>query len=155
MKGRIAAVKTFFLLNDFEGINLGFKVKKYIGEFYPEDRPHTRKEIKRLVNAAHTNRDKAIILLLASSGMRREAIVRLQLKHLKKIEEYNIFLIDVYKQARAHYYTFCTPEARKAIEEYLDWRAKVVEPNLYAKKQFNSKSSIPIRVPEAQFHTKS
>jgi hypothetical protein len=87
--------------------------------------------------------------------MRREAIVRLQLKHLKKIEEYNIFLIDVYKQARAHYYTFCTPEARKAIEEYLDWRAKVVEPYLYAKKRFNSKSSIPIRVPGAQFHTKS
>jgi integrase len=92
MKGRIAAVKTFFLLNDFEGI-IWFKVKKYIGEFYrvAEVRPYTRKEIKRLVNAAHTNGDKAIILLLASSGMRREAIVRLQLKHLKKIEEYNIF----------------------------------------------------------------
>ena len=85
MKGRIAAVKTFFLLNDFEGINLGFKVKKYIGEFYrAEDRPHTRKEIKRLVNAAHTNRDKAIILLLASSGMRREAIVRLAAKAFEK-----------------------------------------------------------------------
>ncbi len=86
MKGRIAAVKTFFLLNDFEGINLGFKVKKYIGEFYrvAENRPHTRKEIKRLVNAAHTNRDKVIILLLASSGMRREAIVRLAAKAFEK-----------------------------------------------------------------------
>ena len=84
-------------------------------------------EIKRLVDAAHTLRDKAIILLLASSGMRRGAIINLQIKHLKKIEVYNsssnsVFLIDVYKQAREHYFTFCTPEATKAIEEYLNWR---------------------------------
>jgi integrase len=128
MKGRVAALKTFFQLNDFEGINW-FKVKKYIGEFYrkAEDRPYTRDEIKKLVETAHTIRDKAIILLLASSGMRKGAIIKLQLKHLKIVDEYNIFLIDVYKQAREHYCTFCTPEARKAIEDYLNWRAKLGE----------------------------
>jgi hypothetical protein len=52
---------------------------------------------------------------------------------LKKIEVHNnssdssIFLIDVYKQAKEHYYTFCTPEARKAIEDYLNWRTKLGE----------------------------
>ena len=128
MKAKLSAVKIFFNLNDYVDINWS-KVKRYIGEFYrvAEDRPYTREEIKRLVDAAHTLRDKAIILLLASSGMRRGAIINLQLKHLKKTEVYNsssnsVFLIDVYKQVREHYFTFCTPEATKAIEEYLNWR---------------------------------
>jgi site-specific recombinase XerD len=43
MKVRLAAVKTFFQLNDLTGINW-FKVKKYTGEFYriAEDRPYKR-----------------------------------------------------------------------------------------------------------------
>jgi hypothetical protein len=64
---------------------------------------------------------------MPSSGMRRGAIPNLKLKHMKKIDKYNIFQIDVYKQAREHYYTFCTPEARKAIEDYLDWRTRLGE----------------------------
>jgi integrase len=132
MKAKLSAVKMFFNLNDYVDINWS-KVKRYIGEFYrvAEDRPYTRKEIKRLVDATHTLRDKAIILLLASSGMRRGAIINLRLKHLQKLEVYNnndsIFLIDVYKQAKEHYFTFCTPEARKAIEDYQDWRVKLGE----------------------------
>jgi hypothetical protein len=43
MKVRLASIKTFFQLNDFDGINW-FKVKKYTGEFYriAEDRPYKR-----------------------------------------------------------------------------------------------------------------
>lgn len=128
MKVRLAAVKSFCKISDFEGINWK-KVKRYIGESYrkAEDRPYTREEIKSLLDTAHSLRDKAIILLLASSGMRRGAIIKLQLKHLKPLEKYHIFVIDVYKQAREHYYTFCTPEARKAIEEYLDLRTRLRE----------------------------
>jgi integrase len=121
MKAKVAAVKTFFEMNDVMEINWR-RIRKYIGEFYliSEDRPYTRQEIKILVDSAHSSRDKALILLLASSGMRRGAIPNLKVKHIKKINKYNIFQIDVYTQAREHYYTFCTPEARKAIEEYLD-----------------------------------
>jgi integrase len=128
MKVRLAAVKTFFQLNDFDGINW-FKVKKYIGEFYrvAEDRPYKREEIKKLFDAAHSLRDKAIILLLSSSGIRRGGIIKLQLKHLNKIDKHRIYAIDVYKKAKEQYYTFCTPEARKAIEVYLDWRTKLGE----------------------------
>jgi hypothetical protein len=43
MKVRLASIKTFFQLNDFDRINW-FKVKKYTGEFYriAEDRPYKR-----------------------------------------------------------------------------------------------------------------
>jgi integrase len=128
MKLRLAAVKTFFEINDFEGINWR-KVKRYIGEFYrvAEDRPYTREEIKILHDAAPSLRDKAIILLLASSGMRKGAIIKLKLKHLRKLDKYNIFVIDVYKQAKEHYYTFCTPECRRTIEDYLQWRIRLGE----------------------------
>jgi integrase len=121
MKVRLASIKTFFQLNDFDGINW-FKVKKYTGEFYmiADDRPYKREEIKKLFDAAHSLRDKAIILLLSSSGIRRGGIIKLQLKHLKKIDKHIIYAIDVYKKAKEQYYTFCTPETRNAIEDYLD-----------------------------------
>lgn len=127
MKTYLAAIKTFFEINDYEGINWR-KVKRYVGEFYTvgEDRPYTREEIKKLVDAASL-RNKAIILLMASSGMRRGALPKLKLKHLKAENKYNIFIIDVYKQAKEHYFTFCTPESRKAIEEYIEWRARLGE----------------------------
>jgi site-specific recombinase XerD len=71
IKVHVAALKHFFEMNDFIGINWK-KVSKYMGEFYTvsEDRPYRREEIGKLVNAAHSLRDKAIILLLSSSGLR-------------------------------------------------------------------------------------
>lgn len=66
----IAALKHFFEMNDFVGMNWK-KVSKYVGEFYTvaDDRPYTREEIGQLVNAAHSLRDKTFILLLSSSGL--------------------------------------------------------------------------------------
>jgi hypothetical protein len=66
MKSKVAAVKTFFEMNDYMEINWR-KARRYIGEFYriAEDRPYGRGEIKLLVESAHSLRDKAIILLRA------------------------------------------------------------------------------------------
>jgi len=66
MKSKVAAVKTFFEMNDYMEINWR-KARRYIGEFYriAEDRPYRRGEIKLLVESAHSLRDKAIILLRA------------------------------------------------------------------------------------------
>lgn len=116
------------IINDFGGINW-IKVKKFVGEFYKvaDDRPYTRDEIKQLVDAAHSLRDKAIILLLSSSGIRVGGLVRLQLKHLIPNNKYGIYQIDVYKKSREAYTTFCTPESRDAIDLYLDWRRKLGE----------------------------
>ncbi|MGH9927284.1 MAG: hypothetical protein ACRD5B_18110, partial [Nitrososphaeraceae archaeon] len=71
LKVCLAALQSFFEINDFEGINWK-KIKKFQGEFHTvaEDRPYIREEIAKLLGSAHTLRDKAIILLLSSSGIR-------------------------------------------------------------------------------------
>ena len=96
IRSHISAIQTFLIINDFGGINW-IKVKKFVGEFYKvaDDRPYTRDEIKQLVDAAHSLRDKAIILLLSSSGIRVGGLVRLQLKHLIPNNKYGIYQIDV------------------------------------------------------------
>jgi site-specific recombinase XerD len=79
MRSHISAIQTFLVINDFGEINWT-KVKKFVGEFYKvtDDRPYRRDEIKQLVDAAHSLRDKAIILLLSSSGIRVGGLVKLQ-----------------------------------------------------------------------------
>jgi integrase len=128
IRSHISAIQTFLVINDFGDINWT-KVKKFAGEFYKvaDDRPYTRDEIKLLVDAAHSLRDKAIVLLLSSSGMRVSGFVRLQLKHLTPNDKYGIYQIDVYKKSREAYTTFCTPETRAAINLYLDWRRRLGE----------------------------
>lgn len=125
---RVSALQTFFQINDIEGINWS-KIKKFKGEFYTvvEDRPYTREEIHTLVQNAPSLRDKALILLLSSSGMRVGGIVKLQLKHVKAIDKYNIYQFEVYKKTREAYVTFCTPETRKIIDQYLEWRKRLGE----------------------------
>lgn len=121
---RTAGLQSFLSLNDMEGINWK-KIKKFQGEFYnvAEDRPYTKEEIAKLLSVADI-RNKAIILLFSSSGIRVGGLTKLQLKHLKPVNKYNLYRIEVYKKAREEYITFCTPEARKAIDDYLNWRGK-------------------------------
>ena len=138
----VAALKHFFDMNDFVGINWK-KVSKYKGEFYTvtEDRPYTREEIQALVTAAHSLRDKAIILLMSSSGIRVSGLVKLQLKHLLSISKYNLYQITVYKKTREQYITFCTPETRKVIDQYLEFRKhmgeKLTPETLLFRREFN------------------
>jgi integrase len=98
IRQRVSALQTFFLINDIEGINWK-KIKKFSGKFFKtaEDRPYTREEIKKIIDAACTLRDRAIILLFSSSERRLRigGLTRLQLKHLMKVNKYNVFLIEV------------------------------------------------------------
>lgn len=48
---------------------------------------------------------------LASTGIRIGAIPDLQLKHLKKIPEYNLYQITIYEGTKEEHFTFTTPEA--------------------------------------------
>ena len=67
-------------------------------------------------------RCKAIVLLLASTGMRIGALSELKIKHLTKISEYNLYQVTVYENTKDEYNTFCTPECAKAIDDYLEYR---------------------------------
>ena len=122
----LAAIKRFYDMND---IVLNWKkIKAYQGEFYRvvDDEAYTHEQIRLLVDNANM-RDKAIILLMASTGMRLGAIPKITLKDLTPNDSYGIYKIRVYKKAHEQYYTFCTPESRKAVDVYLDYRKRCGE----------------------------
>jgi hypothetical protein len=93
-------------------------------------KPYTHEQISRLLDAADT-RAKVMILLMCSSGMRVGALCfapdpKDKTKYLKygdltPVPEHNLYQIHVYAYSKSdHYYTFCTPECRKWIDEYLN-----------------------------------
>ena len=84
----------------------------YVGDYIRtnKDRAYTIEEIRHLLEFCD-ERAKALVLLLASTGIRIGAIPDLQLKHLKKIPEYNLYQITIYEGTKEEHFTFTTPEA--------------------------------------------
>jgi integrase len=76
---------TFYKVNDIEP--RGHRIKQYLPEDYKayEDRAYKPQEIQRLLEFCD-QRLKALILLLASSGIRVGAAAELKIKNLTKIE---------------------------------------------------------------------
>ena len=103
------------------------KIRSYQGDAdkQTEDRPYTHSEIQTLLSASKP-RDKAIILVMASGGLRVGAIETLRIKDLEPLDKHNIYKINVYATSRrSKYFTFCTPECRKEIDNYLERAEKV------------------------------
>jgi integrase len=121
IKGRMSPLITFLEFNDIL-VN-----KKRIKSFYPEERktvrdePYTTEDIQTMLSGAKL-RVKVMILVYSSSGIRRDAIIDLQLKHLKKIPEYGLYKITVYEKSKEQYETYVTPEATNMIDRYLEHR---------------------------------
>jgi integrase len=97
-----------------------------------KDRGYTHEEIHRLLDIAD-ERMRAVILLLASAGMRVGAIPDLRLRNLNRIEldESNYpggtYKITAYEGFNNECVTFTTPECSKAIDEYLNMRIRYAE----------------------------
>ena len=122
----LSAITHFYEMND---VTLHWKkLKKFKGRLKSvvEDQPYTRKQIKILVDAAPL-REKCIILVMASAGLRRGAVPYLRIKDLVRIDSYNLYKINVYKREQEQYATFCTPECARYIDQYLDWRRRLGE----------------------------
>jgi integrase len=86
------------------------------------DRPYTRAEILKLLDAGNT-RDKIIVLLMASDGLRIGVLPSVVLRDLIRIDKYNLYQLKVYAGTEAEYITFCTPETRKYIARWV-WKQK-------------------------------
>ncbi len=152
IKIRIAALHHFYDMAEYEGLKW-----KIIEKFKPEndivaeDRPYTKEEIaKMLNNTVISKRDRGIILLFASSGIREGALTKLTIKDLTPIEKYNIYMLTIYRKSkRDKYITFCTSEARRAIDDYLQWRQKLGEKltpdSAVFRRSFNKKDVLQIR----------
>lgn len=89
-----------------------------------EDRPYVHSEISTMFQNTPL-RNQAIILLMCSSGARVGAIPLIRIKDLEPNDKYNIYKITYYPSSKKNcYFSFCSPEARKQIDVYLQWRER-------------------------------
>jgi integrase len=117
---------TFYDLN--EVILNKKKIYRYLGE---EERPienrgYTTEEIAKMLEVCD-ERVKALILFLASTGVRIRAIIDLKLEDLISIPTFDLYQVKVYSDSKQSYFTFTTPEAAKAINTYLSYRERYGE----------------------------
>src|SRR5947209_7125703 len=116
----LSGVKSFL---EFNEIPLPWKK---IAKFYPDDvtnpyRSYTKDEIKKLLSVADP-RDRCIILLMASSGIRVGAIQTLKVKSVKRLDN-DVGMITVYPESKDSVYAaLVTPEFLTSLEEYLKYR---------------------------------
>jgi integrase len=98
------------------------KIMKYCPEPVTNNlRSYTKEEIIKLLSLADP-RDRCLILLMVSAGVRVGAIKTLRKKHLKKLDENNIGILTVYADSKRDCYnTPVTPECMAAIDEYLEF----------------------------------
>lgn len=126
IKARLSPVVTFLEMDDI------FVNKRKITRFYGEqkktvkDYPYTHEDIQRMLSMASL-RQKVIILIYSSTGIRKSAILDLKLKHLQKVEEFQLYKVTVYENSKEEYYTFCTPECTRMIDQYLEYRKQAGE----------------------------
>ena len=106
--------------------------KKKISRFFPpdesthDDRLYTAEEMQHILSECN-KREKVIILLMVSAGMRIGAISKIKVGHLQAvtINNYSTFRITVDKYSKsATYWTTCNHECVTAIKEYLEQREK-------------------------------
>jgi integrase len=119
----LAGIQSFL---DFNEIMLNWKkIVKYSAEEVTNNlRAYTRGEIAKLLSEADL-RDRCLILLMSSTGIRVGAIKELKIKHLKKLQESNIGILSIYPQSKnSRYNALLTPECMAALDEYFEFRKR-------------------------------
>jgi integrase len=146
IKDYLAGLQSFF---DFNEIMLNWKkIVKYCPEEVTNNlRAYTRDEIAKLLSEAGL-RDRCLILLMASTGIRVGAIKDLRIKHLKRLQESNnnICILSIYPQSKNSRYTaLLTPECMAALDEYFELRKrqheKITEESYIIRDKFAAFSS--------------
>ncbi len=150
---RLAGIKHFYSMNDITGLNWD-KIYSFLGESTRKhkNRPYTRSEIQKLLSLCNYPRDRMIILLMVSSGMRVGALPDLKVRHLTIIEKYRIYRITVYEGTNDEYLTFCTPECTNSIDSWLEYRRrageKIIPESYLIREQFDINDSLQVARPK-------
>jgi integrase len=141
------AIQAFLEANDYEGINWK-KLRKLIGkdEKKRNSRPWTNDEIKRMLEVARSLRNKALILFLSSSGVRRGSIPQMKMKHLKEMP-LDCKSVTVYSETVDEYTTFINAEASRMLESYFERRKAKGEILTTESYVFASNHSTRIEIP--------
>lgn len=140
----VSAVLAFYKINDvalnITKINRFIPVQKKVRK----DMAYRDEEISQVLEIAD-ERMRVVILLMASSGIRLGALPLLRLRNLEGSK------LTVYENDREEYFTFITPECRKAVDTYLDYRKRygeVLTPQSYLiREQFDIKDQFQIKRP--------
>ena len=145
----ISAILAFYKINDVI-LNIS-KINKFVPENrrVRSDRAFTHEEISKLLSAAD-ERMRAVILLLASSGIRLGALSSLRMKHMKNRK------LLVYENDKEEYFTFITPECQNAIDSYLDMRSrygeKIKNESFLIREQFDIRDPFQAKKTETDQH---
>ena len=120
--------------NEKLGINWK-KIQKLLGKKTrpKKSRPYTTEEIKRMLGGVKELRNKALILFLSSSGVRRGAIPEMRVRDLKQIP-HGCIAVTVYPESDEEYVTFVNKEASEALSLYHKQRThdgKKITPNSF------------------------
>jgi len=114
-------IKFFLELNDIE-----LKWKR-LSKLYPERiklsgaSAWQTEEVKKMLDTTNNLKNKAVIHFLASSGVRVGAVTDLKISHISDMPD-NCKMVLVYEDTKDEYVTFLTPEASKALDDYLNQR---------------------------------
>jgi integrase len=144
----VAAVAKFYLIND-KPINIS-RVNRFMPEplKVKKDRGYQPEEILKVLELAN-ERTRALILLLASTGVRLGSISDLTMDDLE--DKGDIFKVTVYRNTRQEYFSYTTPEAKKALETYFDVRRRdgevINEKSPVIREQYNRQSPLSIKYP--------
>ncbi|MGB7956008.1 MAG: hypothetical protein WCF23_18700 [Candidatus Nitrosopolaris sp.] len=93
-----------------------------------EIRGYTHEEISRLLSSSNV-KHRALILTLASTGMRREAHAQLKTSDIEYLEQYQLYKIKIYRKTQSEQICFTTPEAAKGVQQYLKIRDSLRQDN--------------------------
>ena len=119
----IASLELFFSMNDK---NLNFKKIRRMVPTATKKSGHeswSTTDIQKMFQNTVSRRDRAFVHLLASTGCRIGALQELKIKHLPSMSD-NCKSVLFYEGSNEEYFGFLTPEANKAVDEYLDERRK-------------------------------
>jgi hypothetical protein len=87
--------------------------------------------------------------------MRADALPKLRLKLLKEVAEYNIYRITAYENTTSEYITYCSSEARTAIDTHLEYRKRrgewLIPASFLFREQFDKTETLTInKLPHLQ-----
>lgn len=122
LPSNIAALEHYFTMNDKD---IQFKrIRKMIPPPNKKggNSAWTTQDIQKMIRNSSSNRDRAFIHFLASTGCRIGALEGLKLRHILLMDDCRSVL--VYEGSNEEYWTFLTPEAWNAVDEYLEERRR-------------------------------
>lgn len=124
IKAIVSAIRMFFIQNDY-ALNHDL-IKRSVGKETKQlngRRAYSIEQVRDMIEAVRVTRTKALIITLASSGMRKGAIPTLRVRNLKRQEDGGA-LVVVYEGEKEEYVAGLTPEAMFFIDKMLSERRK-------------------------------